>query len=151
MTLSAPKSRTILARMSRSHLLRRYVGRPYRVMLVWIWKHLLVAFASWRPVRSYGVHLHSMIKLAAKRQQLVSTYFFRNRPELELLVRLLRQRGQGSTLDMAVLACSKGAEVYSFSYAIRRAQLDVKMHLRAVDISKEILDFAESRRLLPQG
>jgi chemotaxis methyl-accepting protein methylase len=122
-----------------------FVGRPYLLMLIWIWKHLLGSFASWRPVRAYGFHLHLLIQLAAtKRPQLVSTYFFRNRPELELLVRLVGQRGRGSTVNVTVVACSKGAEVYSISYAIRRAQMDVKMNLRALDISKDILDFAET-------
>jgi chemotaxis methyl-accepting protein methylase len=144
LTPSAPKSRSLLPRMSRSRFLRRYVGHPYRLMLIWIWKHLLVSFASWRPVRAYGVHLHSVMQLAAKRQQLVSTYFFRNRPELELLVRLLGRRGQGSLLNITVVGCSKGAEVYSFSYAIRCAQADMKINLYAVDISKDILDFAEA-------
>jgi chemotaxis methyl-accepting protein methylase len=45
---------------------------------------------------------------------------------------------------MTVVACSKGAEVYSFSYAIRCAQTDAKINLRAVDISKDILDFAKA-------
>jgi chemotaxis methyl-accepting protein methylase len=63
---------------------------------------------------------------------------------LELLTRLLDQKREGSTLDVAVLACSKGAEVYSISYAIRCARPDLKVNLRALDISKGILEFAEA-------
>lgn len=73
----------------------------------------------------------------------MGTFFFRNRPELELLIRLLDQKRQGSTLDFSVLACSKGAEVYSVSYAIRCARPDLKVSLRAVDIAKDVLEFAE--------
>jgi chemotaxis methyl-accepting protein methylase len=73
----------------------------------------------------------------------VGTFFFRNRPELELLIHLLDQKNQGSTLDVTVLACSKGAEVYSISYAIRCARPDLKVNLRALDIEKDVLEFAE--------
>ena len=41
------------------------------------------------------------------------TFFLRNRPALELMCRLARQKAQGSTLRIAVLGCSIGAEVYS--------------------------------------
>jgi chemotaxis methyl-accepting protein methylase len=44
---------------------------------------------------------------------------------------------------MAVLGCSKGAEVYSMSYAIRTARQDLKLRLTAVDIDKDALEFAK--------
>jgi SAM-dependent methyltransferase len=44
---------------------------------------------------------------------------------------------------MAVLACSKGAEVYSISFAIRSARPDLRVTINALDISKEVLEFAE--------
>ena len=102
------------------------------------------SLASWRLVIGYGRHLHSLIQLRATRRQCVGTFFFRNRPELELLIRLLDQKRQSSTLNVTVLACSKGAEVYSISYAIRCARTDLKVRLCAVDISKDILEFAEA-------
>jgi chemotaxis methyl-accepting protein methylase len=42
-----------------------------------------------------------------------------------------------------VLACSIGAEVYSILWIIRAARPDLKVVLTAIDISKEILSFAE--------
>jgi len=74
----------------------------------------------------------------------VGTFFFRNRPELELLIRLLGQKGHGSMLDITVLACSKGAEVYSISYAIRCSRPDLRVRLHALDIDTDILEFAEA-------
>jgi chemotaxis methyl-accepting protein methylase len=62
---------------------------------------------------------------------------------LELLIRLLDQKPQGSALDMTVLACSKGAEVYSFSYTIRCARPDLKVRMRALDIDRDVLEFAK--------
>jgi chemotaxis protein methyltransferase CheR len=57
--------------------------------------------------------------------------------------RLARQRDHGSTLRIAVLGCSIGAEVYSILWIIHSARPDLKVLLGAVDISKEILSFAE--------
>jgi chemotaxis methyl-accepting protein methylase len=45
---------------------------------------------------------------------------------------------------IAVLACSKGAEVYSILWNIRASRPDLKVSLQAVDISQEIIDFARA-------
>jgi O-antigen/teichoic acid export membrane protein/chemotaxis methyl-accepting protein methylase len=141
---SARMSQSTLARMSQSRFLRKYLGHPYLLMNIWIWNHLPASSASWRPVRGYGCHLHRLTQLRATRRQSVGTFFFRNRPELELLIRLLDQKRQGSTLNVTILACSKGAEVYSISYTIRCARMDLKVRLCALDISTDILEFAET-------
>jgi chemotaxis methyl-accepting protein methylase len=57
--------------------------------------------------------------------------------------RLVDQKAHGSHLDISVLACSKGAEVYSIVWAIRSAFPDLRFNMHAVDISQEILEFAE--------
>jgi chemotaxis methyl-accepting protein methylase len=57
--------------------------------------------------------------------------------------RLAEEKANGSTLRIAVLACSIGAEVYSILWTIRSARPDLKVLVSAVDISKEILNFAE--------
>jgi chemotaxis methyl-accepting protein methylase len=46
-------------------------------------------------------------------------------------------------LRIAVLGCSIGAEVYSILWTIRSARPDLRVFLDAVDISEEILSFAE--------
>ena len=91
----------------------------------------------------YGAYLHEIIKLDAPRTAYMGTFFFRNRPELDLLLRLLREIPIGSTLDLSILGCSKGAEVYSFVYVIRSARPDLKLRLRALDIETEVLEFAK--------
>lgn len=132
-----------LKRMSERKSLRKYVGRPYIAVNRRIWALVPAGLKSWRPVRALGVHLHTLIQLRSARRQFFGTFFFRNRPELELLARLVDQNIAGSSLDMAVLACSKGAEVYSIAYALQSARSDLKISLRAVDIAKDILEFAE--------
>ena len=67
----------------------------------------------------------------------------RNRAELDQMRRLLEQKAPNSSLDIALLACSKGAEVYSFVWAIRSARPDLKLNMRAMDISQAVLEFAE--------
>ena len=42
-----------------------------------------------------------------------------------------------------MLACSKGAEVYSILWTIRSARPDLRVRMHAVDVSREILAFAE--------
>ena len=56
---STRMAQSALARMSQSRFLRKYLGRPYLLMNIWICNHLSASLRSWRPIRAYGVHLHS--------------------------------------------------------------------------------------------
>jgi chemotaxis methyl-accepting protein methylase len=129
--------------MSHSRLLRRYIGRPYFLVNIWIWNHLPASVSHSYLGWAYGAHLHRLIHLRSVRRQQVGTFFFRNRPELELLIRLLNSKRRGSTLELTVLGCSKGAEVYSFSYSIHAARPDLRLTLHAVDIDPGVLEFAK--------
>jgi SAM-dependent methyltransferase len=108
-----------------------------------IWNRLPSRVRALHLIRSYGVCLHTLVCLRANRRQYVGTFFLRNRPALELILRLCEQKAHGANLRIAVLGCSIGAEVYSILWIIRSARPDLKVVLHAVDISKEILDFAE--------
>ena len=95
------------------------------------------------------MHLHALVLLSrdynmrTTRKQYVATFFLRNRPELELMRRLLDHKGDGSSLQISVLGCSKGAEVYSIAWIIRSARPDLKLRMHAVDISQDVLELAE--------
>jgi chemotaxis methyl-accepting protein methylase len=108
-----------------------------------IWNHLPPYLLTLSPGRAYARFLHSQVCRYAERTQNHSTFFLRNRAELEQMCRLLDQKALNSSLDIALLACSKGAEVYSFVWTIRSARPDLKIHMRAIDISQEVLGFAE--------
>jgi chemotaxis methyl-accepting protein methylase len=108
-----------------------------------IWKHLPGSLTVSRFGSIYGAHLHRLIRHQSARMLLMGTFFFRNRPELDLLIRLLASKGRESTLDVTILGCSKGAEVYSFSYQIRQERPDLKVNLRALDIDPDVLEFAK--------
>jgi chemotaxis methyl-accepting protein methylase len=97
-----------------------------------------------QTMRAYGSFLHSLEKLRSARKQFHGTFFFRNRPELELMRSLIDQNTQGSALKIAVLACSNGAEVYSILWTIRSARPDLRVSLDAVDVSNEVVEIAKA-------
>jgi chemotaxis protein methyltransferase CheR len=133
----------ILAKVARFQVLGKSPASFYLRLNKRIWDRLPSRVRNLHPVRSYGAWLHKLVCLGASRQQFFGTFFLRNRPLLELMRRLARQKPHGATLRIAVLGCSIGAEVYSILWTVRSAQPDLKVDLKAVDISKDILSFAE--------
>lgn len=115
----------------------------YLCLNKWIWNYLPSSLIALRPIRSYGIFLHTLVRLQANRGQFFGTFFLRNRPQLELIRCLSDQKEKGSTLKISVLGCSNGAEVYSILWTIRSARPDLKVILHAVDISKEVLELAQ--------
>jgi len=114
-----------------------YVSRGRR-----IWNHLPASLRRFSG-HLYGRHLNALVRFQAERQQYFATFFLRNRAELELMRRLVEQRPPGSTINLSVLACSKGAEVYSVAWVLRTARPDLDFRIQAIDISQEIVDFAK--------
>ncbi len=115
----------------------------YRRLLSRIWKHLPSPVRQSSSGVLYGRYVHRLVLRDSERRQSFGTFFLRNRAEMKLISRLLDDRSEGSFLDICVLACSKGAELYSILWAIRSARPDLKVNVHAVDISQEILEFAK--------
>ena len=70
----------------------------------------------------------------------LGTLFLRNRPALELMRRLVRERrSAGRRLKIAVLGCSIGVEVYSIVWTLRSSRPDLELAVHAVDISPEVV------------
>jgi chemotaxis methyl-accepting protein methylase len=109
----------------------------------WLWYHLPESLGRLGPVRSYGNLVHALARRQSVRAQAFSTYFLRNRPELELIRRQLEMKSSGETLRVAVLGCSFGAEAYSIAWTIHSACPDLKLILNAVDISGRAVEFAK--------
>ena len=95
-------------------------------------------------MRIYGNWLHALVLMYAEREFYFGTFFFRNRPQLELARSLSHQTRQGTSLTIAILASSVGAEVYSTIWTIRSKRPDLKVVASAIDISKEALEFARN-------
>jgi SAM-dependent methyltransferase len=108
----------------------------------WLWKKAPPRIVSLSPIRSYGEMLHRLARIHGGRAQAFSTYFLRNRPELELIRRLMDRKKIGETVNVAVLGCSTGAEAYSVAWRIRSGRPDLRLILHAVDISNPAVEFA---------
>jgi chemotaxis methyl-accepting protein methylase len=137
-------SHSILARAARLRLFGKSPAGFYLRLNKQVWKIIPPGLRNFYPVHAYGTWLQSLVRLIAAREQNFGTFFFRNRPALELMRRSADKKAKGSTSRIAVLACSAGAEVYSILWTIRSARTDLKVLVRAVDISQEILNFAEN-------
>jgi len=137
-------SESIVARISKVKVLRKCLGRPFLLLSERVWHRLPSSLRALRPVSYYGAFLHLLVRLRTERTQYHGTFFLRNRPELELIRALSNQKAEGSTLRIAVLACSNGAEVYSILWTIRSARPDLKVIMHAIDISNEILEIAKA-------
>jgi len=134
-------TQVLIEQCMKSKILRKGVKVHYA--LSWrAWKLVPVSWRSSSPGMAFGNHIQMLVRLRDPRKQSFGTFFLRNRPELELMLRLLDQKPVGSKLDLAVVGCSKGAEVYSIVYTLRSGRPDLRLNLRAVDISPDILEFA---------
>lgn len=122
---------------------RKRVSRFCMLQLVRAWAHLPARARRTRPGEMLGRIIHFLVRDVFERRQYVATYFLRNRPELQLMCRLLSEQPRGARVALTVLACSKGAEVYSIAWAIRTARPDLELHIHAIDIAPEIVAFAE--------
>jgi SAM-dependent methyltransferase len=109
----------------------------------WLWKRIPANLRNTMPMRWYGISFYKLVCRRANRRQFTGTFFFRNRPELELMRRLAGQKTKGSTLNIAVLGCSIGAEIYSIMSTLRGARPDLNVRLCAVDNSAEVLKVAK--------
>jgi chemotaxis methyl-accepting protein methylase/mannose-6-phosphate isomerase-like protein (cupin superfamily) len=108
----------------------------------WVYSILPSGFASLRLVEWYGHLLHALARIQGARTQSYDTFFLRNRPELDLVRRLVGEGNVSDPVRVAVLGCSIGAEAYSIAWAIRTVRPDVKLVMRAVDISKDAVEYA---------
>ena len=105
-----------------------------------LWNRLPAFFTTLGPMRAYGNFLHLLARIHGVRAQAFSTFFLRNRPQLELIRRLLGRSLETDTLRVAVLGCSTGAEAYSVAWRIRTIRPDLKLILQAADISQRAVE-----------
>jgi mannose-6-phosphate isomerase-like protein (cupin superfamily)/SAM-dependent methyltransferase len=111
-----------------------------------LWNKLPASFSTLWPIRAYGNLLHILARRHGVRAQAPSTFFLRNRPQLELIRRLIERRAESDPLKVAVLGCSTGVEAFSIAWSIRSARPDLKLTLHAVDISKRAVEFGRCGR-----
>lgn len=125
-----------------SRFVRWYFDRDLELNSA-IWNRLPAQVAVSDFGRRMGRNIQRRVQRVVRRQQSTATYFLRNRPELELMCRLLDEQVLGPRLDVAVLGCSKGAEVYSIASYLRNHKPNLDLHIDAVDIDRDVVEFAK--------
>lgn len=138
-----PVPHSLWAKTARLRLFGKSPAGLYLRLNKPVWDILPPRLRTLYPLRTYGTWLQSIVRLTATREQYFGTFFLRNRPALELMRRLADRSAKGSTIRIAVLGCSAGAEVYSIAWTIRSARPDLNLVIHAVDISQAILNFSE--------
>ncbi len=130
-------------RAAQLQLLGKSPARAFLRLNQRLWSTLPSSLAENRVIQGYGRILHKLARAQGDRSQALSTFFMRNRPELELIGRLASRASHGEKLRVAVLGCSSGAEAYSVAWTIKSARPDLRLVLQAVDISAEAVQFAQ--------
>ena len=134
---------TWVARFARMRIFGKSLVSAYLQFNQRVWNHLPPSLTALAPMHLYGKFLHALACAENVRGQAFSTFFLRNRPELELIRQLVEPVSLGETLRVAVLGCSTGAEAYSVAWQIRSARPDLKLVINAVDISKQAVEAAK--------
>jgi len=130
-------------RLVRVRIFKKSPVNAYLRLSRWLWDKAPASIVRSSPMRSYGKVLNKLVCAQSRREQFLHTFFLRNRPELELIRRLIDHKKTGETLSVTVLGCSTGAEAYSIAWRIRSARPDLRLVLHAVDVSEPAVEFAK--------
>lgn len=125
--------------MSTTRILGRSPIGAYLRVNEWLWGRLPGPLTSPRPMIAYGRLMNAVVRAHDERKQFFGTFFFRNRPQLELIARLASERAGHGRVSVAVLGCSLGAEVYSLKWALHAKHPQVRPFINAIDISDDAL------------
>jgi SAM-dependent methyltransferase/mannose-6-phosphate isomerase-like protein (cupin superfamily) len=140
---STTNNRSWLARSAGLTILGKSPTNAFLRLNRRLWNNLPASLIAFGPMRSYGKFLHNLVRFQSVRGQLPHTFFLRNRPELELIRRLVKKWDKSNILRVAVLGCSAGAEAYSVAWSIRSARPDLELFLQGVDISQQAIEVAK--------
>jgi SAM-dependent methyltransferase len=100
-----------------------------------LWRRMPDSMRRDGVVRLYGRCVHALARIRGGRVQAFNTCFLRNRPELELIRRLMEGKGSNEIVKVAVVGCSTGPEAYSVAWRIRSTRPDLDLTITGVDIS----------------
>ncbi len=130
-----------VASMATFLMRRRSALGVYIRLNTWLWTRFPSRLRRTKLILGYGTLLNRVVR-RAERRQFSGTFFFRNRPQLELMRSLIVRKAVGATLNLAIFGCSIGAEIYSTLSVIRAARPDLDVRVWAVDNSAEVLNIA---------
>lgn len=124
--------------------------RKAGALLIWINK------ACWTmapdPVRHsrfglfWGRWIFRLVEIRGGRNQLTTTYFFRNRAEIQHWLRTVEGMMPLAELSITIVGCSEGAEVYTIIYSLKKRFPGIRLKVHAFDINDTALAIAREGR-----
>lgn len=119
-------------------VLAKPIGRAVR----WVWRRLPQSVLDTPQMRRVGTLIYDRHTRHMERAQSHATYFLRNMAQIEVVRDLIADLPQNATLRIASIACSNGAELYSYLHVLRSARPDLDIAAHGVDISETIVEVA---------
>ena len=132
-----------IARYAGSMPITRKIGNYILGFNHFVWERLPEPVLKWGVVQSYGRVLHDVVKVRDDRTQNPWTYFLRNRAELDLIHDIVADKSQGSDVNILVLACSVGMEVYSIQWRLKDLKSVFNIQMSGQELSEESLEIAK--------
>ncbi|MDX1812854.1 MAG: CheR family methyltransferase [Gammaproteobacteria bacterium] len=131
---------------SYSSVTKNYVVRKIRTAFLLInkpvWDHFPTGRKFSRIYFEYGKFLHSIVlRRAVNRSQNPGTYLLRNRPQLELIQNIVSSKDRDKAINIAVLGCSVGMEVYSIVWQLK--SIKQKVNIIGLELSEKSLSIAK--------
>ena len=108
-----------------------------------VWEHLPDSILRWNIFQSFGHLVHTVVKIRDSRTQNPWTFFLRNRPEMDLVHEIVSSRPDDSKVNLLVLACSVGMEVYSIQWKLNDLKSRFNIQLSGLELSEESLERAK--------
>jgi chemotaxis protein methyltransferase CheR len=118
------------------------IRRTPRKLCRALWDTIPSPIMETAPMRNAGRFIYRKFTRNVVRLQSHFTHFMRSPPQLDVLASLLSDYDQGSTLRLASIGCSTGAELYSALYILRRARPDLTILAQGADISTAVVEVA---------
>lgn len=118
------------------------IRRTPRKLCRALWGRIPNSMMETDTMRLTGRFIYQNFSRNAVRIQSHHTHFMRNLPQLEVLANLVADFDKGSTVRLASIGCSTGAELFSALYLLRRARPDLTILARGADISSAVVEVA---------
>lgn len=132
-----------IARVAGNNRITRKIGNYILGFNQYVWERLPEPVLKWDLVHSYGRVLHDVVKVRDSRTQNPWTYFLRNRAELDLIHDIVKSKPKESNVNILVLACSVGMEVYSIQWRLNDLKPLFNIQLSGLELSEESLEMAK--------
>jgi chemotaxis methyl-accepting protein methylase len=112
-------------------------------LIGFVWFRTPTTWHSTALFRATGHYVHRQVTRLEKRGQSHSTWFLRNIPMIETITALVKENfSPSNNVQLASIACSTGAELYSQLYFIRSACSEPSITAVGADVSEGVVKVA---------